>query len=140
MSEIIQFSVPGTPRSWKRPSGKHHRYTSPEEKAIREEIGLHARTAMRGKEMLIGPLFVSILAVFPNPKGGPRQDANFHSSRPDADNIAKLAIESIMGICFADDAQVSGLDILKIYGNDPQLRVLVRPASYDSVHWDKVGW
>lgn len=61
-----------------------------------------------------------ITAVFPCPKSDHRKrdprPSRPHVGRPDADNLAKSALDAACGLLFVDDAQVSRLIVQKVVG------------------------
>ena len=71
-----------------------------------------------------GPIHVSLLFRFNRPKShsgtkGIKPTApEYHTGKPDADNLAKAVLDCITQLGFwKDDAQVSALDIRKKYSN-----------------------
>lgn len=43
--------------------------------------------------------------------------------KPDCDNIAKIILDSLNGIAFKDDNQVSKLEVNKVYGTEDKVEV-----------------
>lgn len=76
-----------------------------------------------GREpLLIGPIEMSIKATFKHSNRlGP------HTSRPDADNIAKAVKDSLNSIVYVDDCQVSVLTVSKVYGREDRLFIEIQP-------------
>ena len=122
MSERITISVPGEPHAQGRPRatvvGGFARVYDPQNsrqwKAVAQH---HMRIALGDRPPLAGPVAVSIVARFSCPKSEWRtkapRPARRHTKRPDADNIAKAALDSALGVLFCDDAQVCVLRIEK---------------------------
>ncbi len=126
--EPIKFSVLGKPGAKGRPrarvAGKKFAqvYTDAKTKAA-EESFLAQALPYRPVTPLEGPLRVEFMFVMPIPKskskvwkalalsGGIRP-----TGKPDCDNLAKLALDSLNGVFFEDDAQVVELRCSKIYG------------------------
>lgn len=76
---------------------------------------------MAGRPPLEGPVSVVIEARFTTPK---RKLKSFHhTSKPDADNLAKICCDAMNGIAFVDDSQVCELHVYKSYGDPPRVHV-----------------
>ena len=94
-----------------------------------------AQFAMEGREPLAGALSATIKVVLPVPKSWPKRktaDALAGklrpTTKPDADNYAKAALDACNGIVFSDDCQVVDLVVRKLYGTDPKLVIEVEEA------------
>jgi hypothetical protein len=61
--------------------------------------------------------------VRPGPKPG--QWRKLDRTIPDSDNLAKLALDAMEGIVYADDVQVVELWVRKVYGSEPGVGVSV---------------
>lgn len=113
---VLEFSlfVPITPKGQGRPrfdprSGRA--YTPAGTRAYIAALRTAAEVKWGAREALEGPLSVYVDASFSLPKrGGERR---FHVQRPDADNIAKAALDALTGLVFADDTQVVDLSVRK---------------------------
>lgn len=46
-----------------------------------------------------------------------------YTKKPDADNIAKIILDSLNGLAYKDDSQVSALMVLKDYGTENKILV-----------------
>jgi hypothetical protein len=72
---------------------------------------------------LDGPLEVRIVFMLPRPKAhstskGLRPNAPTHvSKKPDADKLARCALDSLTGVVFVDDAQIARLVVEKKYSD-----------------------
>lgn len=83
--------------------------------------------ALRGsvpKQQAQGPVAVVMTFYFPRPKShytkkGLRETApRYHTSKPDADNLAKAVLDVLVNMeAMADDAQVADLSVVKMYEN-----------------------
>lgn len=137
---MIQFTVPGEPQGKGRPRfGAGRVYTPAKTVAYERLIAQHATIAMRGKELLLGPVAVSIVAIFGVPASwsAKRKAANevapcYANKRPDFDNVAKV-IDGMNGIVWRDDAQVVDGRVLKLYGTEPALHITVTPLPTHAV-------
>lgn len=84
---------------------------------------------------LEGPLHVTLLFRFARPKShwskkGLKPTApEYHTSKPDADNLAKAVLDCITQLGFwRDDAQVAALDVRKKYANaEPFCEITITP-------------
>ena len=47
------------------------------------------------------------------------------TKKPDVDNITKSILDSLNGIAYKDDSQVTGLEVMKEYGEIPMVRVIL---------------
>jgi Holliday junction resolvase RusA-like endonuclease len=94
---------------------------------------------------LEGPLVLTVLAVFPRPKRliwkskpMPRQ---YHTCKPDADNLAKALKDALTSLAWKDDCQVSILRVAKVYGRgDEQPRVEVGIQQLKVVGGESLGF
>ena len=44
-----------------------------------------------------------------------------HANKPDADNIAKIVLDSLNGLAYKDDNQIAELEIKKVYGEQAKV-------------------
>jgi Holliday junction resolvase RusA-like endonuclease len=82
-------------------------------------VQLAAHKAMEGQPPLAGAIELRIRATYRPPTSWPKvraAGARWRTSKPDADNLAKLVADSCNEIVFADDAQVASLIVQKTYG------------------------
>lgn len=134
---MIRFTVPGLPQGKGRARfGNGRTYTPAKTIAYEGLIALAAQQAMDGAELLTGPVYLTVTAFFPIPASWSkkrRAEANarltWHTSKPDADNIAKAAGDALNGIIFRDDSQVAFAKVMKHYGETPRLEVCVEALS-----------
>lgn len=80
--------------------------------------------------LLEGPLRCEITAIFQRPASKTRKRGEnprlHHTSKPDADNIAKGVCDALNGVGFKDDSQVVELVVRKFTGTPDELaRVIV---------------
>lgn len=75
------------------------------------------------------PFKAKIIAVFEPPKSlskKKKEELLFkvdYTKKPDADNIAKIILDSLNGLVYKDDSQVSALLVLKDYGIENKIIV-----------------
>ena len=125
---MIVFEVPGTPVAKGRPRAStlhgHVRLLTPEKTQRYEaRVALFGAQAMNGREPFGGAVGVMLRVYFDPPKSWPKKRLAANADkpewvvkRPDADNLAKAVCDALNGICWADDAQVADLRVLKLYG------------------------
>ena len=131
----IAFTVAGDPVPQPRPrvttrGGHGHAYT-PASHAIhgyRQSVALAAKAA--GCEPHDQAVSVVIDFVFARPKSHLRSSGEPKPSapslpRPDVDNAAKAVLDSLNGIAWADDSQVSRLVVEKSYGKEGRTTVRI---------------
>ena len=129
----LSFTVPGKPIAKGRPRmttrGGHARaYTPAKTVAYEGLIAMAGQDAMDGREPIAGPVYLVVTATFEIPKSWPakkRATAQWHTSKPDGDNILKAVGDGLNGVAWSDDSQVVQARISKTYGATPGLHVIV---------------
>jgi len=131
MDGVIEFTVIGIPKPWKRPvrfqsaSGKFVSW-SPKS----DWFGLIYAEALkhRPNQPLDGPIRLDAIFRFPRPKSA-RKDAVFMAHRPDEDNLKKALMDAITyARIWTDDSRVCDGRVMKIYGEPPGVTVRISPA------------
>lgn len=117
---FVAFEIPGEPVAFAR-SGGHGkiRFTPQRQRNFMELVKLVAHRAMDGAAPLDGPVELTIRATYLVPASWPKKraaTARWRTSKPDADNLAKIVSDAINEIVFVDDAQVAALVVQKVYG------------------------
>lgn len=85
-----------------------------------------ARVALEGHGAVEGPLAVCIGFSF----GTPKKDRHGkpHTHRPDADNLAKLALDAVMKAgLIGDDSAVATLVVRKTWDHEPGMVMTIAP-------------
>ena len=128
----IEIFVPGIPCGWARARGGKttHHYTADKQRAAGEVIAYGAKAAMKGRPLVTGPVQFDLLVIYPWPKSWSlkKRDENWRKvSKPDLDNHLKLALDSLNGIVWHDDAQVCSATVTKRYGETPGLHITITP-------------
>jgi len=117
---MIAFTIPGEPVAFARSGGKGKiRFTPKRQRDFMALAQLAAHRAMNGQPPLEGPIELPIRATYRVPASWSKKRADaarWRTSRPDADNIAKIVADSINEIVFGDDSQVANLVVQKAYG------------------------
>jgi Holliday junction resolvase RusA-like endonuclease len=95
-------------------------------------LGYAARSAMRGRQLLTGPVVVNAFAYFSVPKSWAKwmraqalKGLIRPTGKPDWDNIGKV-LDAFKGVVWADDAPVIDGRVRKYYSARPALFVEVR--------------
>ena len=139
MSKTIQFIAFGDPKGQPRPrafsrGGITRMYDPGTAEGWKGQIAAEAMPHKPAAQ-LEGPLHVTLLFRFARPKShwskkGLKPTApEYHTSKPDADNLAKAVLDCITQLGFwRDDAQVAALDVRKKYANaEPFCEITITP-------------
>lgn len=143
MSEVIVIDVSGRPVPKGRPrfasrgSGRPIAYTPAKTRSYETDVRYAAQQVMNGRALLTGALVMRVTASLQVPmswSGKKRREAlaGIHAptKRPDIDNFAKTAMDALNCVVFADDSQITKLDVEKVYSDRPGLRIeIARIAS-----------
>jgi Holliday junction resolvase RusA-like endonuclease len=115
--EPITFSVTGTPRPQPRPRLARGRVVSTADQNARRWISLveaSARSALAAKGQAPSPVDVTMRFRMPTPKAA--RHGSPHTFVPDADNLAKLALDAMVRVgLIPDDSSVSRLLVQKVW-------------------------
>lgn len=130
---MIRFTVPGVPQGKGRPrvtarGGFARVYTPSKTVAYEGLIAIAGREAMEAASPYAGPVCVEATAVFAIPASWSKRrkaEAQWHTSKPDGDNIVKALGDGLNGVAWRDDSQVASWKIIKVYGDTPGLHVTV---------------
>lgn len=138
----IEFFVPGAPVGKGRPRAARRGagvvMFTPEKTADYEAlVSATAATALAGDapthQLLDGPLEAVLEMRFPVPASWSKAKraralagAEWHTSKPDADNVAKAVLDACNGVVFRDDSQVVILIATKAFSETPGVRVVIR--------------
>jgi Holliday junction resolvase RusA-like endonuclease len=138
VSRKIEFFVPGPPVGKGRPRAARRGagvvMFTPEKTVGYETLAATtAGNAMRAHQPLDGPLEAVLEMRFPVPASWSKAKrvralagAEWHTSKPDADNVAKAILDACNGVVFRDDAQVVMLIATKAFSEEPGVRVVIR--------------
>ncbi len=136
----VHVVIPGQPVAKGRPVVTRFGTFTPKKTDTWEATArLFAAQAMQGRDMLQGPLRVTVLAFFEIPSSWPKWkhvqgelENVWHITRPDADNIVKAALDACQGIVFREDSTVCSSSVYKRYSGKPRVEILVVP--FDGIH------
>lgn len=130
----ITFTIPGQPKGKQRPritvQGNYaHAYT-PKETTSYENYVKVMYQINKNKVFLEGAIRAEITAYFPIPKSTSKKNRALmlagivkYTKKIDCDNLAKIILDSLNGIAYKDDSQVSDLSVSKLYGDEPRVEV-----------------
>lgn len=129
-----EFTVPGEPKGKGRVrvTRTGHAYT-PKNTEIYENLVRHSFVNRYPDFVPIeGELTAVITAVYSVPKSVSNKRRQMMldkvirpTKKPDVDNITKSILDSLNGIAYKDDSQVTGLEVMKEYGEIPMVRVII---------------
>lgn len=129
--------IPGKPQGKARPRiGKFGAYT-PQKTVLYENTVKNTFKKQFPKfEPITGEIKVKITALFEVPKSyskkkregllpieGIEHSGAGYPHKPDADNISKIILDSLNGLAYVDDAQVTCLLVFKEYGYEDKVIV-----------------
>lgn len=135
---MIRIVVPGQPVAKGRAratsiNGRARLFTPAKTVAYEGLIALAGEKAMDGREPLLGPLAITVFANFQLPKKPSKArlakaaaGQDYHTARPDGDNVLKAAGDGLNGIVWRDDSQIASAQIVKLYSETPRLVIEVR--------------
>ena len=116
---MIVVNVTGTPRPQPRPRFVRGRVISTADANAKRWV-IQVETASRRAKAATGKLdgAVAVVIDFTLPTKDEPRHGKPHTSRPDADNLAKLVLDCIMRAgLIGDDAAVSSLTVRKTWGD-----------------------
>ena len=121
-----RWAIPGQPIAKGRPrmAIKGHRiiaYTPDATRQYERDAKIIIKAAMAGRQALEGPVSVSMSFYFQELK----RKKQWHTSRPDIDNLIKSGLDAMNGIAFVDDSQVCELHVFKSYGENPRVEIIM---------------
>lgn len=123
----VKLIVPGKPVGKERPRFAKGRAYTPSMTAVYEE---DVRKLYKVNRMMEGTLEAKIVAYYPIPKSTsnkkrvPMLNGTVKPVvKPDLDNIAKIILDSLNKVAYADDSQVVSLSVSKFYDDNPRVEV-----------------
>lgn len=128
----ISFVVMGKPVAKARPRLNKFGYTYTPETTVNYEnlVRYTFQSEFPNHKPFEGYIEANITAIFDIPKSYSKKKTkellethNNYNHKPDCDNLAKIILDSLNGIAYKDDAQVTILHINKEYGE--QAKVIV---------------
>lgn len=146
MSRKIEFFVPGAPVGKGRPRAARRgagvvMFTPGKTAGYEALVSATAaaalsRDALAAHQLLDGPLEVVLEMRFPIPASWSKAKRaralagiEWHTSKPDADNVAKAILDACNGVVFRDDSQIVMLIATKSFSKEPGVQVVIRECS-----------
>lgn len=129
----MTITVPGKPVGKARPRFTKNGHTYKAESDRKYELLVQQRWQAAGGEYYGDvPIMAQIVAYFPIPASVSKTKAKkmkdgFASKKPDADNVAKSILDALNGFAYADDKQVVGLTVQKLYDVNARVTVTIEP-------------
>ena len=146
MSRKIEFFVPGAPVGKGRPRAARRgagvvMFTPGKTAGYEALVAATAAAAPPGDalahQLLDGPLEAVLEMRFPVPASWSKAKreralagAEWHTSKPDADNVAKAILDACNGVVFRDDSQIVILIATKAFSEEPGVRVVIRECGW----------
>lgn len=131
---VIKFSVPGEPKGKGRPrlGRSGHAYTPHDTANYENLVKVCFVDLYPDHQPFDGEVWVDITAYYKIPKSASKKKSldmvmGFLKplKKPDLDNIAKIICDSLNGIAYVDDSQVTKLIVRKLYDNSPRVEVQI---------------
>jgi Holliday junction resolvase RusA-like endonuclease len=139
MSINCHFVVYGIPVPQARAGRQHYldAVGDPHSKAFdpskskdwKNTVGWQVRSEYHGKPHL-GPVVMDCYFYLPRPKRLPKK-YQFHTRKPDLDNLLKAVKDALKGIIYKDDSQVFDGRTRKLYGYPPRVVIALQLLSDD---------
>lgn len=136
-----RFIVPGIPQGKGRPrasrmagSNRVRMYTPAKTTAYEAQVRGCYLTEHGCKKPMSGAIKATIVARFPVPKrASKRMRAKmltmYYTKKVDCDNAAKIVLDALNRVAYADDKQIAVLEVLKVYGETPCVEVVLDALS-----------
>lgn len=133
MTDRCAFTVYGPPQGKGRPRfGKGRTYTPAKTRSYEAMVATVAKAAMLGCPAFEGACSLAMVAFMPVPaswnarkRTAALEGTLIARGKPDADNAIKGIADSLNGIVYRDDAQISEVHFAKRYSNDPRVEISV---------------
>ena len=128
---MVEFTIPGPARAKGRPRlGKGGRVFTPQKTVDYENLVKLSYRQERGEVYLEGAISAQIIVHHKIPKSMPKykqkmaEDGTLYpTKKPDLDNVAKAVLDSLNGICYDDDSQITQLFVERVYSDRPSVVV-----------------
>ena len=130
---MIEFEILGKPLGKARPRVTRKGFTYTPQKTVNYEnlIRWTFQSKFPNHKPFEGYIEAEIKAIFDIPKSYSKKktlellnkSCNY-DHKPDLDNVAKIVLDSLNGIAYKDDSQVTVLKVIKEYGE--QAKIIVK--------------
>ena len=114
---MIKIVAPIMPVPFPRPASNGKRRFNPKRYSdFKDALSIYAKIAMKGAEPIKGEvkLHADFFRPKPRPRKGQKPQVSFIG---DVDNYLKAVMDSLIGICYIDDRQVTVFSGRKIFGS-----------------------
>ena len=134
----MKFTIPGKPRGKQRPricriNSRNVTYT-PRQTTEYEKL---VRASYTGVSKMFFdkniPLEISIIALFSVPQSISKRLKNsmlkgdiLPTKKPDSDNIIKIILDALNGVCYHDDSQICKIYFEKKYSEIPKVEITIK--------------
>lgn len=134
---MIKFTVPGKPQGKARPRFRKignyvSTYNTKQTTNYEKLVKLSALEQCKDKldKEYAGRVKMSIKAYFKPNKSISKKQHNLligteYLKKPDSDNIAKIICDSLNGIAYKDDSQITMLNVEKYYDDEEKIEVQI---------------
>ena len=136
---MVQFTVPGKPVGKARPRFTRAGHTYTPEKTAEYEALVRSEYARQTQNFRFPdgvPVKVQICAHYPIPASTSRKNTERMLTgeiapikKPDWDNIGKIICDSLNGVAYKDDAQITRATVIKLYSETPCVNVFLQEAT-----------
>ena len=131
--KVYRLEIPGKPMGKQRPKfGKGFTYT-PQKTVDYENYVKLIFQQKYGQPNLTGQIKADIKVYFDIPQSTSKvkkaemlQNTVRPTKKPDCDNIAKIILDSLNGIAYADDKQIISLSVEKYYSDTPKVYLILQ--------------
>lgn len=129
---MIKFEILGKPVAKARPRLSSRGYAYTPQKTVNYEnlVRYTFQSEYPNHKPFEGYVEASITAIFEIPKSYSKKKTkellkthNNYNHKPDLDNIAKIILDSLNGIAYRDDSQVTILHLNKEYGEMAKVKI-----------------
>jgi Holliday junction resolvase RusA-like endonuclease len=141
LSDPVFITIPGRLRGKGRPRarvvGKFARiHTDAATASAEAVVRQFAALAIRGRPLLEGALKLNVTIWLHRPKSWSKRqrlENPIPTGKPDLDNVCKLVADSLNGIVFHDDSQISELMVKRLFiaeSHPEQTEIVIGPLLY----------
>lgn len=132
---MIRFEILGKPVAKARPRITRQGFAYTPQKTVNYEnlVRYTFQSEFPNHKPFEGYIEANITAIFDVPKSYTKKKRkellethNNYNHKPDLDNIAKIILDSLNGIAYKDDAQITVLHINKEYGEQGKVIVEIK--------------
>jgi Holliday junction resolvase RusA-like endonuclease len=131
----MKITIPEKPIPKARPRFTKRGFAYSSQKKEETAIKLLIKS-MYKEEPMECALEIEVIFYMPIPKGTSNRKklvlaGQYHTKRPDLDNLEKFIVDSMNGIVFKDDSQIALSSTMKIYGLEPRTEITVKGLNID---------